>query len=375
MRNISFWLLNFLILLALLFVSCTQAVPEEEEKSATEQEEVAQVLDDEEEKPKESQPKEQPEEEKTSEPELREQPPEEQSTEPQPEEPPPPEPQPIPEEPEVPEHKYQELALLALDLINQDRVENGLSPVVRGGNTASQKHAEENLANSYSSHWSLDGLKPYMRYTLAGGVNYVGENVFGTGASGGPSETRDPREMMEQAQQRLMDSPSHRANILNRWNKKVSLGIAYDDENFHLVQHFEGDYIGFSEVPNITDTVLSMAGKLKTGTFEQIAIHYDPLPQPLTPEQLDTPPYDSTYGLGGLIANILPPPPPGSQYSNLSPIDVVGTIWDTRNEGWFIIEADISKMFGEGSGIYTVVVVAGIGGEFIPVSNYSIFVQ
>ncbi len=386
-----------LIILTLSTLSCATAVPEETEKPVTEQQDIIQAVPGEEDNGVEEKTEEQPapdpqpQEQPTPDPQPQEQPaqdpqpqeqpapdpqPQEQPTpDPQPQEQPLPEPQPIPEEPEVADHKYQELALFVLDLINQDRIENGLNPLVMGGNSASQIHAEENLANGYSSHWGMDGLKPYMRYTLAGGVNYVGENVFGTGTSDGPSENRDPGELLKQAQERFMDSPSHRANILNRWHKKVSLGIAYDNENLNLVQHFEGNYIGFSQVPAISGTTLSMAGKLKTGNFEQLAIHYDPLPQALSPQQLDAPPYDSSYSLGGLLGNILPPPPPGSNYVNLSPIDFIATTWDIRSEGWFIIKADISQILEQGTGVYTVVVVANIGGEFIPVSNYSIFVR
>ena len=39
----------------------------------------------------------------------------------------------------------------------------------RGSNNAAQLHAESSLQNCISSHWGLDGLKPYMRYSLAGG--------------------------------------------------------------------------------------------------------------------------------------------------------------------------------------------------------------
>ncbi|MFC2025521.1 CAP domain-containing protein, partial [Chloroflexota bacterium] len=282
-----------------------------------------------------------------------------------------------PEEVEVPVHKYQELALFALELINRDRIANGLAPVVLDGNIASQNHAEESLTNDHSSHWSIDGLKPYMRYTLAGGVNYVGENVIGTGieSGDGSSNTRDPDELLEQAQERFMDSPTHRANILNKWHKKVSLGIAFDDENFHWVQHFEGAYINFSGFPSISGTILSMAGTVATGKIERIIVYYDPLPQILTPEQLNAPPYDSSYGLGERIGIVLPLPSPGSFYTNLAPTDVVAMTWDTQADGSFTIGADISPILGKGNGVYTIVVRVETGGEFIEISNYSIFVQ
>ena len=123
------------------------------------------------------------------------------------------------------------LVLYMLDLINEDRAENGLDPVVLGTNTAAQQHAEEMLNAGYLAHWNLDGLKPYMRYTLAGGFNYEGENVSG------PPYYTDPDTLLHQnvldllknAQEGLMNSPGHRRNILDKWHKKVNIGIAFND--------------------------------------------------------------------------------------------------------------------------------------------------
>jgi len=265
----------------------------------------------------------------------------------------------------------------ALELINRDRVANGLDPVELAGNTASQTHAEENLAQSHSSHWGIDGSKPYMRYTAAGGVNYVAENVIGTGieSGGGTLGVRDTEELLTQAEERFMESPGHRANILNKWHKKVSIGVAFNENSFHWVQHFEGDYIRFSSTPSISGTILSMKGNIYLGKFERVVVHYDPLPQPLTPTQLNAPPYDSSYGLGETTGNILPPPPVGSFYTNLAPTDIVASTWDVQSVGSFTIGADISPILARGSGVYTIEVLVETGGEYVEISNYSIFVH
>ena len=280
---------------------------------------------------------------------------------------------------EQPVYKHSELVTYALELINRDREANGLAPITLGSNMAAQKHAEERLANEYGSHWGIDGLKPYMRYTLAGGENYEAENGFFTETIwyGGrdPSYRRDPKEMLEQAQQGLMASPSHRKNILDKWHKKVNLGIAYDNERLDLVQQFEGDYIDFSDPPSISGSILSVTGEVTLGTIENISLYYDPLPQPLSPDQLDAPPYDYAYGLGEDIGTILPPLPPGLYYIDLLPTDVIATTWDTNPDGLFTIKADISKMLELGEGVYTVVVWVETDGEFVAISNYSIFIQ
>ena len=56
-----------------------------------------------------------------------------------------------------------------VELINEARAEAGVPAVTLGDNRAPQIQAESSLENCFSGHWGLDGLKPYMRYSLAGG--------------------------------------------------------------------------------------------------------------------------------------------------------------------------------------------------------------
>ena len=276
-------------------------------------------------------------------------------------------------------YQHEELVAYALELINKDRMDNGLAPVTLGSNHAAQKHAKERLANGYMSHWGMDGMKPYMRYTLAGGENHDAENGFMTETIwfGGrdPSFRRNPKEMLEQAQEGLMNSPGHRKTILDKWHKKVNLGIAYDEERLDLVQQFEGDYIDFSEPPNISSNILSMTGKVTTATIENVTLHYDPLPEPLSPEQLNSPPYDYAYGLGEEVGLIVAPLPPNYFYVDLPTFAVVATTWDAESGGSFMIEANIDQLLTKGKGVYTVVIWVEIDDEFVAISNYSLFVE
>jgi len=181
--------------------------------------------------------------------------------------------------------------------------------------------------------------------------------------------------MLEQAQKSLMASPEHRRNILDKWHKKVNLGIAYDAQSLHLVQQFEGDYIDFNKPPSISGNILSMSGKVSLGTIENVAVYYDPLPQPLSPAQLEAPPYDYAYSLGEDIGTILSPPPSGSFYVGLAPTDVIATRWNVKADGAFAIEANVSSILSKGKGVYTVVIWVETNGEFVSVSNYSVFFQ
>ena len=67
-----------------------------------------------------------------------------------------------------------------LEAINAERARAGRDALVLGDNVAVQLHAEASLEHCFSSHWGIDGLKPYMRYSLAGGYQANGENVHGS---------------------------------------------------------------------------------------------------------------------------------------------------------------------------------------------------
>ncbi len=66
-----------------------------------------------------------------------------------------------------------------LELINAERKKAGLNSVTLGDNVVAQLHAEAALEKCFSGHWGVDGLKPYMRYSLAGGYQSNGENGSG----------------------------------------------------------------------------------------------------------------------------------------------------------------------------------------------------
>jgi hypothetical protein len=69
--------------------------------------------------------------------------------------------------------KLNALRGYALDLVNQSRRDAGMPEVSLGNNEAAQQHAEALLRHNAKGHWGIDGLLPQMRYTLAGGTNYV----------------------------------------------------------------------------------------------------------------------------------------------------------------------------------------------------------
>ncbi len=210
-----------------------------------------------------------------------------------------------------PSERHREEKLYMLQLINVRREQAGLNPVTLGNNIAAQIHAEAALENCFSSHWGIDGLKPYMRYSLAGGYQSNGENGSGLDycirSFQGYRPLSNIRSEIEETMAGWMGSPGHRGNILDPWHRKVNIGIAWDRYNVAMYQHFEGDYVEYDKTPALVDGVLSFSGRTKNGlTFSRprdlgVQVYYDPPPSGLTQGQVSrTYCYDSGLRVAGL---------------------------------------------------------------------------
>ncbi len=334
---------------------------------------------------------------------------------------------PIPSLRHIDEKRYM------LKLINAERKKAGVPPVELGDNTAAQLHAESALKNCFSSHWGIDGLKPYMRYSLAGGYQSNGENGHGIDycikSGDGYVAIASVEDEITDAMNGWMSSHGHRRSILDKNYMKVNIGLAWDEYNFFAYQHFEGDYVKYANLPSIENGRLSFEGNAKSSvSFNTkrdlgVQIYYDPPPHELTRGQVSR---TYCYGSGRQIA-ALREPLTGNQHWTTDeffkpynpcpdPYDVspdasaprshnqahtyweqayqaskkreeqtITVPWITATEwelivDWdvsdisFAVEADISEVLNKyGNGVYTVTVWGKIDGEDAVISEYSIF--
>ena len=327
-----------------------------------------------------------------------------------------PTPTPIPTPTLTPAMKLEMQRSYALDLINQSRRDAGVPRVSLGNNEAAQQHAEGLLRHNAKGHWGLDGLLPQMRYTRAGGVNYVKENVSTAVLEPGANyRTVNPMEKLKDSYDGLMDSPGHRRNILDTWHKRVNLGIACNEYTCAVVQNFEGDYVVFDKVPAISRGVLTLRGRFKGGfTLDSVQVWYHQLPHELTLGQLDA---THSYTTGQEPATfIIKPAPAGAYYDPLDLLPVAYSwesgvdpysvdpdrprslpsrfqmpIFVSPNLKWvpytiatrwrgldstFWVEADLNEVIDDlGNGVYIVVLWGELNSENVPLTNYSIFVD
>lgn len=173
------------------------------------------------------------------------------------------------------EAQISDLKHLMLLEVNERRSEAGLLPVRMGSNRSAQIHAEVALEHCYSSHWDRYGLKPLYRYALTGGDQYANENVEGIdycvkeGENYRVNSYERLREKVAEAVEGWMNSPGHRRNILDPRHKVLHIGIAEDRHRANMVQVFSGDYVSWSEKPQVgPDGTLTASGMMRGAYLE-----------------------------------------------------------------------------------------------------------
>jgi uncharacterized protein YkwD len=247
----------------------------------------------------------------------------------------------------------------ALSLINTDRQANGLQNITLSSINSGQVHADDMLKNGYFSHWDMNGYKPYMRYTLAGGQGAVEENIAWEGQAGS-SVSIDVELTLKNMEWQMMYNDSaenwgHRDNILNPLHNEVSIGIAYDYNNVYFVEDFINDYISWNQLSANSSQVI-MQGTTETQglNITQIDVFYDN-PTPLTVNQLGQAPYEDGYDMGTYAAIVVPPALPDYNY-DWSGTNVTGIVADNWNQNGnsFQISFSLSQAIATyGNGIYT----------------------
>jgi uncharacterized protein YkwD len=274
---------------------------------------------------------------------------------------------------------YRTLATFALNLVNQDRANSTLSPVSLGESRAGQQHANSMLRYSYFSHFDTQGFKPYMRYTLLGGVGAVSENVAYMTWQGShfmsTSSVEDSISTLEEAMMyndSLCCNNGHRLNIINPLHNRVSLGLAYNSTTLYFVEEFENYYINLSY--NVSKTYsFSMAGAfvLQVASPRQVYVTFDATPSPETPAQLNSGPKE--YGPGDLVGGVLPPCSEGCTVF-ASGVTVRATVWQATPRQ-VNIAFDLSRFIQVyGAGVYTVYLVTGVDTS-TALTSISVFVS
>jgi uncharacterized protein YkwD len=267
---------------------------------------------------------------------------------------------------------YCTIASYVLNLINQDRATNRSAPVVLDYNRAGQQHSDSMLYYSYFSHFDTQGLKPYMRYSMLGGLGADFENVAYLKYSSTHFTTTDS---VEQAIKTLEESMvyndssccnnGHRDNIFSPLHNKVSIGVAYNATTVYFDEEFENDYVNlsftFSGASASVPYYVTMTGTPSSApTPDSIYIAYDPTPSAETPAALNAGPHE--YDVGTLMGGVLPksgfPAQCGQFDTGITVCADAWTFTSTQMTIKFSMQNFVNAQ-GFGPGVYTIYLITG----------------
>jgi hypothetical protein len=118
-----------------------------------------------------------------------------------------------------------------LELINAERAAVGARPLVLDDalQTSSEGHSRWMMSSDSFSHQGLNGSSPHGRMEAAG---YQFSGAYGSGENIAWVSLRAPDGYVDEVQlmhQNLMNSPGHRANILNPAFEEIGIGIEIGD--------------------------------------------------------------------------------------------------------------------------------------------------
>ncbi len=202
------------------------------------------------------------------------------------------------------------LERLMLELINEERANAGLDPLRINGdlNEASEDHSEWMLDTDTFSHTGQAGSSAGDRiveagYRLEGNWTW-GENIAWQSERGAQGLEDDVRNLHES----LMNSPGHRANILNDNFEEIGIGIERGDfDNFDSVMVTQN--FGTTDATSTPDPVTPPAPEPSTPPEPEPPLVVDVPTVPTQPEPpAPTPPQPPAPG--PVIPVIQPDGPP-----------------------------------------------------------------
>jgi uncharacterized protein YkwD len=210
------------------------------------------------------------------------------------------------------ERIINEIRVNILAMINEEREVEKVSPVALDdlATEVATKHASDLVRGRFTGHVGSDGFKPYHRYAFAGGTDASAENVSAADNTWSMKEKdlkQDTAYLHLRLYQEKPPNDGHRQTILNREHTHVGIGIVVHELRLRIVELFISRYVDLKPVVREAKPGASVAfaGKIRGSSyrFNNLEVHYEPLPTPPTPEMLRSP---GSYSLPKEARKLLP---------------------------------------------------------------------
>ena len=200
--------------------------------------------------------------------------------------------------PEDLDNTFKEIRKTVFEMINEERDVEKVQPVEMDdlATEVATKHAVDLVTKEFIGHWGSDGLKPYHRYSAAGGIHATEENVSaadGTWSNKAKDLKQDSAYLHVRMYQEKPPNDGHRRTILAPQHTHVGIGLAVQDLRLRIVELFVAKYVEVKPVKREAKpgAQISFSGKIvRPGyLFNNIEVFYEPLPAPPEMEWLRQP--------------------------------------------------------------------------------------
>ena len=251
------------------------------------------------------------------------------------------------------EKAFAEIRANLLEMINEERAVEKVAPVAVDelATEVATKHAIEMAKDAFASHWGRDGLKPYHRYSFAGGTHATQENVSAadtTWSTKLDQLKQDTAYLHLRLYQEKPPHDGHRRAILAPQHTHVGLGLAVEHLRLRMVELFLAKHVEVEPVRREAKPggEISLRGQIlaRDHVFNSLEVFYEPLPKPPALSWLREP---RPYSFPTESRALRPKVPPPLVYADRRP----GVV-DVSPDGSF---SSPVKLFRNEPGIYTIV--------------------
>ncbi len=250
------------------------------------------------------------------------------------------------------EVRYEERAALAkrrlLRRLNADRAASGAPPLAYDLLAAKvgDDFCLDAVRGGFVGHWDPAGRPPYLRWALAGGVDFHAENVGSVSRKGWNVAEGEIAALLLDLHERMMaerpPDDGHRRALLDPAWTHVGIGVASAGGELRMSEEFVRRVAEWVEIPSRTlpsGTDAVVRAQLPQGwSIGSLTVVFDPPPAPLSAGEIDR---RGGYGFPGPFVTLRPALPPRLHYTDGSAGDF--SVVDGR------VEARIPLSKGPGS--------------------------
>ena len=192
--------------------------------------------------------------------------------------------------------RFPEAKARVFERLNRERKAAGAPPVAYDllGASVGDAFCLDAATARTSGHWDAAGRPPYLRWALAGGVDYQGENFSALTRTGSGVDESEVSLLLLDAHGQMMDerppADGHRRTALDPAWTHVGIGAAVVGGEFRMVEEFSRRVVPWVEIPRApvpAGTRAPFAVKLPPGwelAFREVA--FEPPPRPMSREEI-----------------------------------------------------------------------------------------